>query len=135
MDEQRKTELIAAIDRTRSRVAANRQALEEDLKVGERFKENVERHRLSWLGGAAITGLVLAKLPPRTKKVVVDRHGKRTPAVTEEMGKAGLAMWLVRTAIDAAKPALLAWATQRMGKVVDVTEQVHEKVERVDQKT
>ena len=63
MADPRKADLIAQLDRARSQAAANSQALGEDLQVGDKLKENIDRHRGAWLSGAVLTGLVISKLP------------------------------------------------------------------------
>lgn len=132
----RKAELIAEINRARSRATAHRRALADDLQVGEKFKENIARHRTGWLGGAILTGLLISKVPPRTKQVVVDRRGKAASGEPlAKAGKFGFFMAIIRLLVDVTKPILLAWATKRLGQAVNVGKQVKAKVEKVDRKT
>ncbi len=135
--DERKAALIAELDRARSRATANGRSLGRDVQVSGKIKETIARHRVSWLAGGVLTGLVISKLPPRTKKVVVDRKGKpqQMNAELAATGKAGLALGAVKLLIDVTKPVILAWATKRLGEAVHVGKQVKEKVEKVDSKT
>ena len=132
----RKAELIAEIDRARSRTAAYRQAMEGS---GERATHKAEaklaKNRYAWIIGAVVLGFLVAKLPARTKKVYVDRKGKSVaPEKLETAGKAGLAMALLKIVIDVTKPVIMAWATKRLGEMVAVSKEVRHKVEKVDRK-
>lgn len=135
--DERKAALIAELDRARSRAAANRRGLSGDAQVSEKLKTNISRHRISWLAGGVLTGLIIAKLPPRTRKVVVDRKGTtfRGDERLAATGKAGIALGAVKLLIDVTKPVLMAWATKRLGEAVHVGKQVQRKVEKVDAKT
>jgi len=76
----RKSELVADLARARQAMSANVAALRHDLNLVERIETAFRRHRIAWLTGATLLGFLLAKLPPRTKKVVVDRKGRTRPA-------------------------------------------------------
>jgi len=108
----RKAELIATLDRARSRIAANAHALGDDLNPIAQVKKSFRRHGLAWLGGAALTGLVLSKLPGRTKVVTVDRKGQRVQD-TKKAATAGLLLGVIKIAFDLAKPWLAGWISER----------------------
>jgi hypothetical protein len=134
--DDRKAELIAEINRARSRATAHRRALAEDLQVGERVKENIANNRVGWLGGAILTGLLISKVPPRTKKVVVDRRSAAIPdKQLARVGKGGFLLAIIKLLVDITKPIIMAWATKRLGQAVAVGHEVKRKVERVDRKT
>ena len=105
----RKAELIAALDRARSRLAVNAGALREDLDPLGRVKSSYRRHGLAWLGGAALAGLVLAKLPARQKIVEVDTRGQKLRD-TSKAATAGLLLGLLKIAFDLGKP----WLAERL---------------------
>jgi hypothetical protein len=111
-EDDRKTELIAELARARSHLAINAQALRHDLDFPTRARNAFKRSPLPWLGGAAVVGLLVAKLPRRTKKVTVVRKGSE--AVAEKAGKLGLALGALKIAFDFARPALTAWVTKRV---------------------
>ncbi len=109
-DENRKEELIAELRAARSGMTTNRLGLREDLDLPKKFKAAFKAHRVLWLSGAGLLGLLLTKLPPRTKKVVVDAKGAKRKKVVEEAGTAGIALGALKMAFDLAKPFLLSWA-------------------------
>jgi len=105
-----KAALVARLDKARSRIAANSRELADDLNVPAKLKKSLQNHRGIWITAAALVGLVIVKIPPRTKKVVVDRKGKRQKEI-EKVEKAGLFMGAAKIAFDLAKPLLI-----RLGK-------------------
>ncbi len=111
-----KAELIAELARARARLSENTLALRHDLDFPTRAKKAFKRSPLPWLGGAAVLGLIIARLPGRKQKVVVTRKTKE-PAV-ETAGKAGLLLGALKIAFDFARPTILAWATQRFSDYV-----------------
>jgi len=133
----RKAELIAEIERARSRASANRQAMEgTSSRASAKAGATVARHRYSWIFGAILAGFAIAKIPPRTKKVVVNRRGEAVKnGNLEAAGKAGFAMAILKLLIDITKPIIMAWATKRLGEAVHVGKQVRSKVERVERRT
>ena len=107
-----KAELIAELARSRTAASANVLALRHDLDFPARAKRSFTKNPVPWLGGAALLGLLVARIPRRTKKVVTVFPKKEEPAV-EKAGKAGLVLGALKIAFDFARPALLKWATQR----------------------
>ena len=109
----RKAALIAALDRARSQLAVNAGALRDDMDVGRRARRSFARNSVAWLGGAALFGLLLAKIPARTKKVALNWRGRKAE-VRESAVKAGLLIGALKIAFDLAKPQLLKWAGRRV---------------------
>lgn len=109
--DDRKEALIAQLDRSRSRIAAHRRELDEDLNAPAKIKASLIKHRYVWLGVAAVLGLLIAKLPARTKKVPVDRKGRRTNDV-EKVEKAGLLMMVLKVVFDLAKPFIIRYGRE-----------------------
>lgn len=113
----RKAELIAALDQARSRLAVNAHALRDDLDPLSGVKRSFRRHGLVWLGGATLFGLVLSKLPARTKKVVVDRKGARLREAPRA-ATAGIALGALKIAFDLGKPWIAGWLARRAEQYV-----------------
>ncbi len=128
----RKAELIAEVNRARSRAGANWRELADDSNVPAMLKTNIARHRPMWLTSAIVIGVFIAKLPARTKKIMVNHRGKQH---VSSAGRAGLFMAALKLLIDATKPMLMAWATKRLGQAVSVGKSVQRKVDRVEAKT
>ncbi|HEX5176073.1 MAG TPA: hypothetical protein VFV83_03535 [Chthoniobacteraceae bacterium] len=132
---RRKDELVARLDDARARVAGHSRGVRAHLHPGEKLRALFKRQRLGWLGGAAVLGLLLAKLPPRMKKVPV-RRGKKGKDREQlaNAGKAGLTLGVLKLVLDLAKPILIAWATKRMGDVAKTTQRTEQKVARTEHK-
>ena len=107
-----KAALIARLDKARSRIAANGYELADDLNVPAKLKKSLQNHRGIWIAATAVVGLVLVKIPARTKKVFVDRKG-RPQKDLEKVEKAGLLVGAAKIAFDLAKPLLI-----RFGKAL-----------------
>src|SRR3954468_2149349 len=110
-DAARKRELIAQLDRARSRATAHQRELADDVQVGDKLKESVNEHRGTWLGAAAILGLLISKIPPRTKTIKVTAGGGKAKAAKEakQFGFAGLALAALKYAFDLVRPLILSW--------------------------
>jgi hypothetical protein len=135
-NDDRKAELRAELERARSRASAFRQQIESRPSVTSKAKSTISRNRVPWLIGAVLLGLIVAKLPPRTKKVPVSPWTrKKVDVPLEQAGKAGFILAILKIAIDVTKPILMAWATKRLGEMVHVQKEVKRKVDKVDRKT
>ena len=105
-------ELIAELAASRAALSGYSTALRHDFDFGAKLKRNFRVHPAAWIGGAALLGLLLSKLLPARRKVVI--HG---PAMGSQpaanAGKAAIALTALKFALDFAKPALLRWLTDR----------------------
>ena len=109
-----KTALVAELAAARSRLSEAGGALRTALDLPSRAKESFKRHRPTWLGGAALAGLVLSKLPTRRKTVFVERAtGKAIGA----SGKLGLMWTAAKFAFDLAAPFVSELAGKRFGDI------------------
>ena len=116
--DDRKKELSAQLDRARSRIGANRRELGEDLNAPAKLKASLSKHRFVWLGAAVLLGLLIAKLPARTKKVVVDRKGRRQADV-EKVEKASLLVAFLKIVFDLAKPFIIKYGKEYVLNVIE----------------
>ena len=108
MNAEEKAALIAELEAARAKIAGTGAALK---SAGEsvrrtfdfptRAKESFEEHRPAWLGGAALVGLLLSKLPARQKTVFVE-----TATGAAVAGKLGTLWGVVKFAGGLAKPFL-----------------------------
>ena len=118
MNDHDKAALIAELDTARAKIdqtgASLREAGEEvrrKFDVSARVKESFKKHRPTWLGGAALFGLLLAKLPARKTTVFVDQ-------ASGAAGKKGAVWGVLKFAGGLAKPFLgdlaAKWLASRM---------------------
>lgn len=113
-----KAELIAQLAQARAAISGNAVALRHDLDFPTRAKKAFKRSPIPWLGGAALLGLLVARLPKRTKKVVTVSPKSKAEPIVEEAGKVGLVLGILKIAFNFARPALIRWATQRFSDYV-----------------
>jgi hypothetical protein len=120
----KKRELIAQLDRARSKATAFQRELKEDLKIGDRvhelgdqvqdgLKESVDHHRGVWLGTAALVGLLISKIPPRTK-VIMGGNGSKTSREAKKVGKAGLFVAALGWLFSLVRPLIISWGRKRL---------------------
>jgi hypothetical protein len=121
----KKRELIAQIDRARSKATACQRELKEDLKIGEKvhevgdqvkygLKESVDHHRGIWLGTAALIGLLISKIPPRTKVIMGGNGSKKTVREAKKAGKAGLLVAALGWIFSLVRPLIISWGRKRL---------------------
>lgn len=110
--ELEKSALRLELALARARLSESAHELRASMDVGARAKDSFARHRPAWLGGAAIFGLLLAKLPSRKKTVFVERTTGKT---IKPAGKMGLVWSAAKLALNLAQPALIELATKRFG--------------------
>ena len=119
-EDERKSELTAELARARSRIGANLGALRRDLDFPARAKSAVMKHPAAWVGGATLFGVLLAKLPARKKKTVVQRDGVEAKVISA--GKTGLLLGALKIAFDLSRPAITKWASQRVADYMNGAE-------------
>ena len=109
-----KTAILAELAAARARLSETGEGLRRQLDVASRAKESFREHRPAWLGGAALVGLVLSKIPARKKTVLIERAtGKAVGAA----GKLGVAWSVAKFAFDFAKPLITEFAGKHAGDI------------------
>ena len=112
--EDRKAELIAELAGVRRRADRSFTAIGESLDVPARVRRSVSRNMFAWLGGAALLGVVIAKLRRPARKVYVDNAGKRV-----KPPGGGVMAGTARLAFEALRPLLLKIAMERLQPVIE----------------
>jgi len=107
----RKT-LGAELDAARGAITGHAAAVRRDWNLSARLKTSVTNNRLAWVAGAAVVGLLLSKIPPLRRKVVVEVPHFAIGKV-EKRGKRGLLASVLKVGLALAKPALGLWAKER----------------------
>jgi hypothetical protein len=109
-DPAKKQSLIRELQEARGQVAGNITGLKQDLSIGNRFRRSVRENPLVWYGGAALVGLLLAKIPPMGKKVVVPQP---IFAREQKAGKAAAILGAIKIALDLGRPLIMNWLKER----------------------
>jgi hypothetical protein len=112
-DQDLKQSLINELAVARSQVGINKSELREDVAVGKKLKRQLRQNPLPWFAGAAVLGLLLSKLPPMRRKVVV-KPPKIRPSKQEEVGKAGIAVALLHFLLQIARATLTKLLRERI---------------------
>ncbi len=107
--------IVAELAAARARLSATGEALRRSLDVSARVKENFQRHRPAWLGGTALVGFLLSKLPARKKTVFVERVSGK---VLGAAGKLGALFSAAKFAIRFAAPLVSEFASKGLGEIV-----------------
>jgi hypothetical protein len=115
-------QLRQEIAHSRDHLARDLSGLRYELDFPLKFRKSFQRQTVIWITAAIVVGVVFAVMPARTKKVYVkgDTSGKGNgKGKGEEQKKgligAGLAVGALRLAATLLKPALMKYATDRMG--------------------
>ena len=109
-DPTKKQSLIRTLQEARGQIAGNIHGLKEDLSVGKRFRRSVRENPFVWYAGAAVLGLLLAKLPPMGRKVVVPQP---IFAKQQKAGKAAVLLGAIKIALDLGRPFITSWLKER----------------------
>jgi len=115
MAESSKVELAASLEKSRAKMARNAEALKHDLDVATRLQHSFHENKAAYVGGAAIFGLLLSKLPSRKKKVYVKSKGK---GEIKDAEKAGFWLILLQFAFKALQPMLTSLVKSRLTEYV-----------------
>lgn len=112
-DDPRKSELIAELARSRGELTRHARAAGRELDVAARLKASFQRHRLPWIAGAALLGLLLTRFPRRRRST--PRTWRKPPPEAKAV-KAGLLVTALKFAFDIARPALTKWVASRVAQ-------------------
>jgi len=111
----RKSELIAELARSREALTNSLRSVQRGVDVPQRVAASIARNNVAWITGASALGFLLAKLPARTRKVVVDHKGRPAKSTSTAV-TAGLLVTGLKLAFDLARPALTQWVTRRVAE-------------------
>jgi hypothetical protein len=113
--ENDKRAIVAELAAARARLSVTGEALRRSLDVSARAKESFKRHRPAWLGGSALVGFLLSKLPARKKTVFVERVSGK---VLGAAGKLGALFSAAKFAINIAGPLVSDFAGRGFGEIL-----------------
>ncbi len=99
-----KLELARELEKARGRMARNFGELRQDMDVGRNLKQSFHEHKPAYLGGAAVLGLLLAKVPGRKKKIYVEQKARKG---MKEAEKAGFWLLALQFIFKTVQPVLM----------------------------
>ncbi|MEY2563950.1 MAG: hypothetical protein QOH88_2143 [Verrucomicrobiota bacterium] len=113
-------ELRQEIAHSRDRLARDLSGLRYELDFPLKFRKSFQRQTVIWIAAAIALGVVLAVMPSRTKKIYVKgKPGGGGKGKGEEQKKgilgAGLAVGALRLVATLLKPAVMNYASKKMG--------------------
>jgi len=113
--DQEKHAILGELSAARERLSATGDDLRRALDLPTRARKSFRRYRPAWLGGAAVVGLALSKIPARSKTVFVERAtGKALGAA----GKLGAVWAVAKVAFDFARPLMGGLAGKPLSKIL-----------------
>jgi hypothetical protein len=112
-DEKRR--IVEEIEKARGDLGGASVNLRGQLNFQRRFSVAWQKNRWVWLSFIACFGWVLSCLPRRTKKIYLDKAGKRVRPPGKSFGSTIVGqLWSVAWSV--AKPAVIAYLTRKMTK-------------------
>jgi hypothetical protein len=100
---------------SRDRLGRDLTGLRYELNFPLKFRKSFQRQTVVWIGAAIVIGVLIATLPPRTKKVQLKARGKSKGEHQKEgiLG-AGLALGAVKLLATMLKPTITAFVAKKM---------------------
>jgi len=106
-----KSELITQLDLSRRGIHTEWNALRDAANVPAQFQQSVKAHKLAWLTGAGLTGILLARITKgfrsRPKGAAEKIAGPKSPG--------SFLIPLLKIGATVAQPALIAWVKRKVG--------------------
>jgi hypothetical protein len=116
----RKSQLIAELERSRAELDRSLRGVRYDLKVGPHLQHAFLRHKGVWLAGAALAGWLISRLPAR-KKAMPNNSGARhqnSANRPKEPERAGVVLAVLSVLGAVLKPAVTAFASKQIAELV-----------------
>jgi hypothetical protein len=100
---------------SRDRLGRDLSGLRYELDFPQKFRKSFQRQTVIWVGAAILIGVLIATLPPRTKKVQIKAKGKSKGEHQKEgiLG-AGLAIGALKLVATMLKPTITAFVAKKM---------------------
>src|SRR3954453_5853770 len=101
---------------SRDRLGRDLGGLRYELDFPLKFRKSFQRQTVVWIGAAIVIGVLIASLPPRTKKVQVKAPKGKSRGEHQKEGilGAGLALGALRLLATMLKPTITAFVAKQM---------------------
>jgi len=113
-------ELIQALEESRQGISQHALRLQDRINPVNRLKQAIQRNQGVWLGGAIVTGFVLARLPalfPRKRKV--KRKDGKEELLPPKKSMLVMLVAAIRFLIPLFKPAITEFVSDQLAKWAD----------------
>ena len=112
MDPVEQSTLVAELSAARREIIRHGAALGDDWNLAARLRRSVSNNRLAWISGATVLGLLLSRLVPSRRKIVVVPP---SPGLNQKKTTwtGAILLGVLKLGFTFVKPALTAWAQQR----------------------
>ena len=112
-------ELSRRIARSRELVARDSGGLRYELDFPLKFKKAFQRNTALWVGAALATGVLIALLRARTKKVYVGPFRKKMPSPNKSLLESGALLAAVKLAMTVVQPMVTSYFAKKGAKKGD----------------
>jgi hypothetical protein len=101
---------------SRDRLGRDLGGLRYELDFPLKFRKSFQRQTVIWIGAAIVIGVLIASLPPKTKKVRVEAPDGKGKGKHQKEGLlgAGLALGVLRLLATALKPTITQFVAKKM---------------------
>src|SRR6476619_9573 len=100
---------------SRDRLGRDLSGLRYELDFPMKFRKSFQRQTVLWVGAAIVIGVLIASLPPKTKKVQIKANGKsRGQKEKEDILGAGLALGALKLVATMLKPTITRYIARKM---------------------
>jgi hypothetical protein len=101
---------------SRDRLGRDLGGLRYELDFPLKFRKSFQRQTVLWVGAAIVIGVLIASLPPKTKKVRVSVAEGKSKGKQQKEGLlgAGLALGVLRLLATALKPTITRYVAKKM---------------------
>ncbi len=123
--QDRKNALSDQLHRARAGIQLHANGARANVDLGAKVRASFSKHRLGWIGAAALLGLILVRKPFRRKKGVVKATADSVQKTTLA---AGIGLGAAKILFDLSKPMLIGWATRRLSQMANRNEKRSSKI-------
>jgi hypothetical protein len=101
---------------SRDRLGRDLGGLRYELDFPLKFRKSFQRQTVLWVGAAIVIGVLIASLPPKTKRVRVSAPEGKSKGKQQKEGLlgAGLALGVLRLLATALKPTITRYVAKKM---------------------
>ena len=111
-----RAELRQKIAHSRETVARDLSGLRYELDFPLKFKKAFQRHTVVWVGAAVATGLLIALLRARTKKIYLGPAGRKVRSPNKTLFESGALLGLLKMGMTLAQPMIVSHFAKKGAK-------------------